>query len=111
MPPINTIFKRLGVQPPQKMLKSQIKQLTVVGQDDYPGRPERPEQYESNKKKRTMTQVNLMPTERQKTCPHPVEFVVILSDDITICNHCYGLLDENFQLIEEKPAPEIVEAA
>ena len=42
-----------------------------------------------------------MPTEKQKTCIHPPEFIVILPDDITICNHCYGLLDENFKLIEE----------
>ena len=43
-----------------------------------------------------------MPTEKQKTCPHPPEFIVILPDDITICNHCYGLLDENFKLQEEE---------
>ena len=57
-------------------------------------------------------EVDLMPTEKQKTCPHPPEFIVILPDNITICNHCYGLLDENFQLIEEEKTPtEIVEAA
>ena len=39
-----------------------------------------------------------MPTEKQKTCIHPPEFIVILPDDITICNHCYGLLDENLKL-------------
>ena len=43
-----------------------------------------------------------MPTEKQKTCPHPPEFIVILPDDITICNHCYGLLNENFKLQEEE---------
>ena len=53
-----------------------------------------------------------MPTEKQKTCPHPPELIVILPDDITICNHCYGLLDENFQLIDEEKTPdEIGEAA
>ena len=52
-----------------------------------------------------------MPTEKQKTCPHPVEFIVILPENITICNHCYGLLDANFQLIEEKTPAEIVVAA
>jgi len=52
-----------------------------------------------------------MPTERQKTCPHPPEHIVILPDNITICNHCYGLLDENLTLVEEKPSVEIVEAA
>jgi hypothetical protein len=85
--------------------------LPVVAEDDYPSRPQRPEQSESNKKKRTIAEVDLMPTEKQKTCIHPSEFIVILPDDITICNHCYGLLDENLTLIEEKTATEIVEAA
>ena len=53
-----------------------------------------------------------MPTEKQKTCPHPSEFIVILPDNITICHHCWGLLDENFRLIEEEKTPAlIVEAA
>ena len=51
---------------------------------------------------RTIAEVDLMPTEKQKTCPHPPELIVILPDDITICNHCYGLLDENFNLQEEE---------
>jgi hypothetical protein len=83
----------------------------VVAEDDLPSRPEPPEQSESNKKKRTIAEDDLMPTEKQKTCVHPPEFIVILPDDITICNHCYGLLDENFKLIEEHASPEIVEAA
>jgi hypothetical protein len=84
----------------------------AVGGDDHPSRPERPEQSETNKKKRTIDEVDFMVTEKQKTCIHPPEFIVILPDDITICNHCYGLLDENFHLVEEeKTAPEIVEAA
>jgi hypothetical protein len=90
----------------------------LVVQDDHPSRPQRPEQSESNKKKRTIEEVDFMPTpiksgptEKQRTCTHPDEFIIILSDDIIICNHCYGLLDENFQLKEENPSPEIVEAA
>jgi len=80
--------------------------------DDSPGRCERPEQSPlPNKKQLTIEEVDLMPTEKQKTCSHPVELIVILPDDITICNHCYGLLDENFQLKEEKQPSEIVEAA
>ena len=43
-----------------------------------------------------------MPTEKQKTCPHPPESIVILPDEITICNHCYGLLDVNLKLQEEE---------
>jgi helix-turn-helix protein len=78
-----------------------------------PGAPLPPEQSSSsNKKQRTIAESDLMPTEKQKTCPHPPEFIVILPDNITICNHCYGLLDENFRLIEEeKTRAEIVEAA
>jgi hypothetical protein len=83
----------------------------LVAQDNFPGRPERPEQSESNKKKRTISEVDLMPTEKQKTCTHPIELIVILPDDITICNHCYGLLDEDFKLIEEKTPPVEIVAA
>jgi hypothetical protein len=75
----------------------------VVAQNNHPGCTEPPEQSPSpNKKQRTITEVDLMPTEKQKTCPHPPEFIVILPDDITICNHCYGLLDVNFKLQEEE---------
>lgn len=52
-----------------------------------------------------------MPTKRQKTCPHPPEHIVMLPDNITICNHCYGLLDEHLKLIEENKPAEIVSAA
>jgi hypothetical protein len=83
----------------------------LVAEDDYPGRPQRPEQSEENKKIRTIAEVDLMPTEKQKTCSHPPEFIVILPDDITICNHCYGLLDENFKLQEEETPPVEIVAA
>jgi hypothetical protein len=71
----------------------------LVAEDDHPSRPERPEQSETNKKKRTIAQVNLLPTEKQKTCVHPAPAIVYLSDTITICHHCYGLLDESLTLI------------
>jgi hypothetical protein len=75
----------------------------VVAEDNQPGCTEPPEQSPSpNKKERTITEVDLMPTEKQKTCIHPPESIVILPDGITICNHCYGLLDENLKLQEEK---------
>jgi hypothetical protein len=90
---------------------SRPEQPPLVVQDDHPSRPERPEQSESNKKKRTIDEVELLPTEKQKTCPHPRSDIVILSDDITICNHCYGLLDEHLKLIEENKPTEIVSAA
>ena len=47
-----------------------------------------------------------MPTEKQKTCPHPRSEIVFLPDNIAICHHCYGLLDENLQLVEKKPVEE-----
>ena len=103
-------FQQAGSLAPSKKNEEVVKTVQdgrpepppPVGQADYPSRPELPKQSESNKKKRTIEEVDLMPTEKQKTCPHPPEFIVILPDDITICNHCYGLLDENFKLQEEE---------
>ena len=78
----------------------------VVAEDDHPSRPERPEQvFSSNKKQRTIDEVDFYPTEKQKTCPHPPTEIVSLSDSITICNHCYGLLDENLKLITQEKCP------
>jgi Helix-turn-helix domain len=83
----------------------------LVGEDDHPGRPQRPEQSETNKKQRTIDEVNFYPTEKQKTCPHPPTEIVFLAENVTICHHCYGLLDENLKLQEEEtPAVEIVAA-
>ena len=83
----------------------------VVAADDHPSRPEPPEQSEQNKKIRTIDEVDFYPTEKQKTCPHPPTEIVSLSDSITICNHCYGLLDENLKLREEdKPAERVCAA-
>jgi Helix-turn-helix domain len=70
----------------------------LVAQDDHPSRPEPPEQSEENKKIRTIAEVDLLPTERQKTCLHPTPAIVHLADNITICHHCYGLLDEGLKL-------------
>jgi hypothetical protein len=44
----------------------------------------------------------LQPTEKQKACPHPPTEIVFLADNVTICHHCYGLLDENLNLQEEE---------
>ena len=53
----------------------------------------------------------IAPTERQTTCPHPPSEIVFLADNVTICHHCYGLLDENLKLQEEeKLSVEIVAA-
>jgi hypothetical protein len=98
-------------QPGQPMQGSRPEPPPVVAADDHPGRPERPEQSESNKKKRTIAEVDLLPTERQKTCPHPASHIVMLPDHITICNHCYGLLNDHLKLIEEHKPAEIVSAA
>jgi hypothetical protein len=51
-----------------------------------------------------------MPTEKQKACPHPPTEIVFLADNVTICHHCYGLLDENLKLQEEETPVEIVAA-
>jgi Helix-turn-helix domain len=65
-----------------------------------PQSPADPEQvFSLNKKQRTMTEVDLMPTQKQKTCPHPPSEIVFLADHITICHHCYGLLNENLTLV------------
>jgi hypothetical protein len=102
--------------------------LPVVAQDNHPGGTEPPEQSEPNKKQRTITDVDffagknqspltcshsqsLAPTEKQKTCPHPPTEIVFLADNVTICHHCYGLLDENLKLQEEEILPVEIVAA
>ena len=53
-----------------------------------------------NKKERTRPDGGLQPTEKQKTCPHPpTEIGYLSSENIRICHHCYGLLDENLSLV------------
>jgi DNA-binding Lrp family transcriptional regulator len=107
--------------------------LPVVSQNNHPSSPPPPKQSEPNKKQRSISDVDFfaektpqlphsdlstfhkspqtpMPTERQKTCQHPPNEIVILAD-VTICHHCYGLLDENLKLVEEdKQTPEVVAA-
>ena len=85
------------------------------------GRSEPPKQSEQKKKERTIPDINLSadrqdfhtenpliphsepveshkcpqaPTKRQQDCTHPAEEIVHLSDNITICNHCFGFLEE-----------------
>ena|SRR5438128_5800965 len=58
-----------------------------------------PEQSSSLNKNNRTTSDDAAPTEKQKGCPHPVSEIVFLADDITICHHCYGLLDANLKLI------------
>jgi Helix-turn-helix domain len=75
----------------------------LVAEDDHPSRPERPEQvFSPNKKEERTTERILVPTEKQQTCQHPAPAIVYLADDITICHHCYGLLDEGLRLITEE---------
>ena len=72
----------------------------LVAEDNRPSGTELPKQSSSpNKKERTIAEVNLLPTEKQKTCPHPPALISYLPDNITICHHCFGLLDENLTLI------------
>lgn len=75
-----------------------------------PRSPDDPKQSSSlNKKERTNSayaeeaekraalvtehQQSIMRT-RQRSCAHPTEEIVHLSDGLIICNHCYSLLDE-----------------
>jgi Helix-turn-helix domain len=98
---------------------SGTKQPEVVVEDNQPCSTEPPKQSEPNKKQRTITDVDfyahknqspltcshsqsLTPTDKQKTCPHPPTEIVFLADNVTICHHCYGLLDESLKLQEEE---------
>jgi hypothetical protein len=91
---------------------SGTKQPPVVAQDNHPSSAPPPKQsLISNKKQRTTAEVNLMPTEKQQTCPHPPSEIVFLADNVTICHHCYSLLDENLKLVSEDKPIENVQAA
>jgi len=71
-----------------------------------------PEQgFSLNKKERTSETLAALPTEKQKACPHPRSEIVFLSDNITVCHHCYGLLDENLKLETEGRVPDDIVAA
>jgi hypothetical protein len=63
-----------------------------------------PEQSSSLNKNNGTSVDALLPTEKQKTCSHPPEFIVFLPDNITICHHCFGLLDEHLQLVSSQPS-------
>jgi hypothetical protein len=106
------------------------KQPEVVVLDNQPGGTKPPEQSPlPNKKERTISDVDffaekfphdpdktlinspippsatmeiLQPTEKQKACPHPPTEIVFLAENVTICHHCYGLLNENLNLQEEE---------
>jgi hypothetical protein len=64
-----------------------------------------------NKKERTNEILAALPTEKQQACPHPPSEIVLLSDNIIVCHHCYGLLDENLKLRMEEPLPANIVAA
>jgi hypothetical protein len=106
---------------------SGTKQPEVVVENNQLSSTEPPKQSEPNKKQRSITDVDfiaqknqspltcshsqsLTPTDKQKTCLHPPTEIVFLADNVTICHHCYGLLDENLRLREEDKEPEIVAA-
>jgi helix-turn-helix protein len=86
----------------QTMQGSRPERLPVVAQDDPPSRPEPPEQVLSSNKEeeRTSSPLASLPTEKQQTCQHPPsEIVYLTAENIRICHHCFGLLDENLTLI------------
>jgi hypothetical protein len=66
-----------------------------------------PEQtFSLNKKERTSETLAALPTAKQKTCPHPPTEIVFLSDNIIVCHHCWGLLDESLTLQTAGKLPE-----
>jgi len=101
------------------------------GSEDNPGSgPEPPKQSEPNIKQRTISDVDFFAENlqtphatpatshkrpqtpmRQRTCPHPPSEIVFLADHVTICHHCYGLLDETLKLQEEEISPVEIVAA
>jgi hypothetical protein len=66
-----------------------------------PQSPDAPEQVFSLNKNNGTSLVALLPTEKQKTCPHLTSEIAHLSDNIIYCRHCYGLLDENLTLADK----------
>jgi hypothetical protein len=85
--------------------------LPVVVQDNQPSTSPPPEQFPPIKKQRSISDVDFYPTEKQKACPHPPSEIVFLADNVTICHHCYGFLDENLKLVTEDKPVENVRAA
>src|SRR5262245_40317555 len=57
---------------------SGTKQPEVVASDNPSSSLPPPEQPPPNKKQLTISEIDLMPTEKQKTCIHPSELIVIL---------------------------------
>jgi hypothetical protein len=92
-------FQQAGTSAPAKKNEEVVKTVQggrpepppLVGEDDYPSRPERPEQSETNKKQRTITEVDFMVTEKQKTVPthpRPSSFFLTISRFVTIATAC-----------------------
>jgi Helix-turn-helix domain len=63
-----------------------------------------PEQSSSLNKNNGTSRNASLPTEKQQTCSHPPEEIVFLPDNIILCHHCYGLLDENLKLVSGLPS-------
>ena len=74
-------------------MRSSTKPPPPVAQDNPPGRPAPPEQSSLNKSNETKKEETPVATEKQRECPHPYSEVVTLSEGITICNHCFHLID------------------
>jgi Helix-turn-helix domain len=87
------------------------KPLPVVVEDNHPSSPQPPKQSEPNKKQRTITDVDFLPTEKQRNCPHPASEVVRLTAGIVVCHHCYSLLPNPCTMQEEEMPPSEIVAA
>src|SRR5262249_20437416 len=76
-----------------------------------PQSPADPKQSSPLNKKNGTSLEAWLPTEKQQTCPHPPSEIVYLPDNLTLCHHCYGLLDENLRLVQEDKPAQAVYAA
>jgi helix-turn-helix protein len=93
-----------STEPPEQPSSSNKKQRTITDVDFFPTNPpQTPDKSPINSHIfPSMEQNNpFAPTEKQRNCPHPPTEIVFLADNVTICHHCYGLLDENLKLVSE----------
>ena len=79
---------------PPKQSSPNKKERTITEVDFFAENPQTPHSTPATSHKRPQTPL------RQRTCSHPPSEIVFLADNVTICHHCYGLLDENLKLQE-----------
>jgi hypothetical protein len=74
-----------------------------------PQSPAAPKQSSTLNKKNNGTSFgDCPPTEKQKTCQHPpAEIAYLSAQNLRICHHCWGLLDENLTLVNTSVPPSL----